>query len=170
MSDCQPAPLPKSESIEMDRRAIVAAVAAGISGLTAAATLVHAADEHAGHAEHQAGHDHAAGAVHQALIDLALKCVNRGEVCTDHCLAMLSKGDTSLKDCIRTVAAMMPLCEGLAKLAAQNSPRLPALAKLCADVCEDCEKECKKHAEHHAVCKACADSCRECIDACKKVI
>ncbi len=161
----------------IDRRAALAGLAVGLTGglglITASAATAQAEEhdvhQHEGHAAADGGAEHSAPAVHQSLIDAALKCVNRGEVCTNHCIGLLSKGDTSLKDCIRTVSAMLPMCAALVRLAALESPRLKELAKLCADVCEDCEKECKKHAEHHAACKACAESCRECIDACKKV-
>ncbi|MGE0054477.1 MAG: four-helix bundle copper-binding protein [Hyphomicrobium sp.] len=155
-----------------DRRAFLLAGLMATAGIATGSKNLMAADEHehhGDHAEHMGGHDHSAPAAHQALIDAALKCVNKGEVCTNHCITMLGNGDTSLKDCIRTVAAMMPMCEALAKLAALESSHLKDLAKVCSDVCEDCQKECKKHAEHHAACKACAESCQECIDACKKV-
>ncbi|MEQ1717324.1 MAG: four-helix bundle copper-binding protein [Hyphomicrobium sp.] len=156
----------------ISRRSVLSAGTAGglgLAALMAANVPAHAEGEHDKHTEHAAGHDHSAPAKHQALVDAALKCVNRGEVCTDHCLKMLGTGDTSLKDCMRSVSAMIPMCEALAKLAALDSPRLKDLAKVCIDVCDDCAKECKKHAEHHAACKACGESCAACIEDCKKL-
>jgi len=47
----------------------------------------------------------------------------------------------------------------MSTLAAFNSQYTPLLAKLCVDVCTDCEKPCRTYAEHHAVRKACADAC-----------
>ena len=115
-----------------------------------------------GHTMHMGG-----PAKHQALIDKALHCVNRGEVCVNHCIAELSTGKTGLKDCLATVSAMLPMCASLAKLAALDTPRLKEIAKVCAAVCDDCEKECRKHETHHEICKACAESCADCIKACK---
>lgn len=162
------------ESVDGGRRTFLAASLVGLASSAVVTGSAAAQDKPADHQHHHGHHDaaHAAhgDAPHKALIETALKCVGRGEVCTDHCIDLLGKGDTSLKDCIRSVGAMMPMCSALGRLAALDSPRLAALAKVCLEVCEDCEKECKKHAEHHAACKACAESCRECIDACKKVI
>jgi hypothetical protein len=44
------------------------------------------------------------------------------------------------------------------------------VTKLCIDICGDCEKECRKHEEHHVQCKNCADSCAAFIREGKKVI
>lgn len=109
------------------------------------------------------------GAKHQALIDKALHCVNTGKVCLDHCFALLSKGDTSIKECVRTISVLLPMCVTLAKLSALNASRLKEFVKVCRDVCADCEKECLKHKDHHAVCKACAESCAACIKECDKL-
>ncbi len=57
----------------------------------------------------------------------------------------------------------------LMKLAGQDSRYVPALAKIAGEICANCEKECRKHADHHAECKACADSCAACVKECKKV-
>lgn len=161
----------------MDRRSFFAATLAAGAGIAAtslgsrraSADDAKSGDGHAGHDMEHMGQDHSALALHQELIDVALKCVNRGDVCVNHCLTSLATGDTSLKDCIRSVSAMLPMCSALAKLAALNSSRLRDVAKVCMDICDDCQKECDKHAEHHAACKACAQSCGECIDACKKL-
>lgn len=165
-----------------DRRTMLTASLAGALGLAALATSATGAeedhskhhgghgaakDEHAGHGDHAM---HMAAPKHQALIDTALKCVGRGEVCVDHCLALMATGDTSLKDCLRSVQIMMPMCSALIRAAATDTPRLKEIAKVCLDICADCEKECKKHAEHHAACKACMESCADCIAECKKVI
>ncbi len=147
----------------LSRRSVMSASLAAAVVLAAPSAVVAAADSHA-------GHDHGGGAKYQNVIDAALACVNRGDVCINHCITLLGSGDTSLKDCIRTVSAMLPMCAALARLAALEAGRLKELAKLCIDVCADCEAECKKHAEHHAVCKACAESCAACIKECKALI
>jgi Cys-rich four helix bundle protein (predicted Tat secretion target) len=103
------------------------------------------------------------------LIDSAFVCLQVGQACQQFCLTMLGKGETALAECASTIAAMLPLCEALTELAAQNSPRLKALAVVCAQVCRDCEKACRKHEVHHAICKQCADSCAACAGLCDKV-
>lgn len=133
--------------------------------LASSGIAVAASDSHTGH---DIGHGGAAR--YQSVIDAALTCVNRGDVCLNHCITLLGSGDTSLKECIRTVSAMLPMCAALARFAALEAGRLKELAKLCIDVCEDCEAECKKHADHHAACKACGESCAACIKECKTLI
>jgi Cys-rich four helix bundle protein (predicted Tat secretion target) len=105
----------------------------------------------------------------QALVDAALDCVNRGSVCMTHCVTMLSNGDTSLKDCMRTISSLLPVCEALARMAAIDARHLRDIALLAIDVCGDCEEQCRRHAHHHAQCKNCADACLVCIKQCKKV-
>jgi Cys-rich four helix bundle protein (predicted Tat secretion target) len=102
------------------------------------------------------------------LIAAAFACIQVGQACQQHCLTMLSKGDTSLAECAATIAAMLPACEALAELAVQGSPRLKAMAAVCALLCRDCEKACRKH-EVHAICKQCAEACAACAAQCEKV-
>jgi Cys-rich four helix bundle protein (predicted Tat secretion target) len=110
----------------------------------------------------------AEAAVPPGLIASAFACIQSGQACQQHCLSLLSKGDTSLAECAATIAAMLPVCEALAALAVQGSPRLKALAQVCALICRDCEKACRKH-EAHPVCKQCADACAACAAQCDKV-
>lgn len=179
------APIVPAISQSTDERPTRRALLAAGTGLAAAlyasstARAEDAAPDHSKMDHSQMDHskmDHAAmghgsaDAKYQKLIDAAHHCVNKGEVCLDHCISLLSKGDTSIKDCIRTVSAMLPMCQTLSRLAALDAKRLKEFAKVCADVCADCEAECKKHAEHHAICKACQESCAACIKECKVVI
>lgn len=114
------------------------------------------------------GHEHHAENPNAGLIDAALDCVKKGDVCQQHCIELVKAGDTSIADCLRTVVDMLPMCATLTKLASHQSVHLAALARVCIAVCEDCEKECRKHENKHAACKACAESCAACIEACKK--
>lgn len=82
----------------------------------------------------------------------------------------MAKGDTSLAECLEAVFVMMPMCTAVARAARFEASRLKALVALCRDVCVDCEKVCRKHAEHHAVCKACADSCAAFVKESKTLI
>ena len=113
-------------------------------------------------------HDH--HTKHQELIDLALTCVGRGEVCAKHCIDVLGTGDTSLKDCLISVNEMIPMCNTLSRFAALEAKRLEQLAKVCIDVCNDCAKECEKHAEEHEECKVCGEACVDIVKACEALI
>lgn len=176
----------ESSQTSVTRRQVLSSGAASGFVLAAAAAAADPASgqeehkhhdmEHMEHMDHAAGspeqntHDHNAPAKHKALIDSAFACLNHGEICINHCLTTLSTGDTSLKDCMRSVSVMMPMCAALARAGALEASRLKDIAKVCIDICADCETECKKHAEHHAACKACGQSCADCIAECKKVI
>ena len=146
---------------------LASALGAGLAGavLTSSNQADAQAADHAAHAGHTAG-----PAKYQDLIDAALLCVNRGEVCIDHCVKQLGTGDTSLKDCMASVVTMGPMCTAVARFAAFDAPRLKEVTKLCVDVCVDCEKECRKHEEHHVQCKNCAESCAAFIREGRKVL
>lgn len=107
-------------------------------------------------------------AAHKEIYDAALECVRAGTECFDHCIRSLQAGDKMMVECTTTVRAMLPLCRAVAELAMQDSKHLAALATVCAKVCRDCEAVCKKHAGHHAECKACMESCKRCAEACEK--
>jgi Cys-rich four helix bundle protein (predicted Tat secretion target) len=145
----------------MNRRELLGA-AAGAASLAVAVNAA-LADEHMDHMDHSAH----AGA--SSLADAARKCANAGDACMSHCLALFVAGDTSVAGCAKSVYQMSAMCVGLARLASANSPHLAAMAKVCREVCLDCEKECRKHEKEHDVCRACAESCAACAEECKKI-
>ncbi len=138
----------------ISRREVLVGV--GALAMSAGPDAVWAAEEHA---------HHGGGSSHAELIDAALACVKEGEACIAHCLAAFRAGDTTLAACATSVQQMLAACSATARLAAYDSPRLAAFAKVCADICADCEAECRKHADKHTVCKACADSCARFVKA-----
>jgi Cys-rich four helix bundle protein (predicted Tat secretion target) len=103
-----------------------------------------------------------------ALATLAAICVQRGEECTSHCLSMFAAGDTSLAGCARSVHEMSAVCGALERLAWMDSTHLRSLSPVCAEVCDACEKECRKHAKEHAICASCADACKDLAAALRK--
>ncbi|MEX8503437.1 MAG: four-helix bundle copper-binding protein [Leptothrix ochracea] len=142
----------------------------GLGGLTLAAlsasVLAAAEDPHAHH-HHVAAGAGAGGKPTRALIASASDCVIKGEACLAHCLQLLGDGDKEMAACAQSVNQMLPVCTALQKLASQDSKYLKAYAALAAQVCEDCEKECRKHEKKHDECKACAESCAACLKECK---
>ncbi len=142
----------------MNRRDLLG-VTIGGAALALTANKVLAADEHEGHREHMA---------HPMLAEAARHCVETGDACLSHCLALFVDGDTSVAKCAKSVYQMSAVCQSLARLASANSDYLPAFAKLARDICLDCEKECRKHEKEHEPCKACAESCAACAEECKK--
>jgi Cys-rich four helix bundle protein (predicted Tat secretion target) len=156
----------------LSRRSALAmggAALAGTAALFGAGRPALAQDTGTGHDHH--GHDASpkAASQHQALVDAAFDCVRRGEACVPHCVETLAKGDTMLAECLESVLGMLPVCTAVARLAAMDAPRLKELAKVCGDICADCEKVCRKHESHHEVCKACADACAAFVKESKKL-
>ena len=147
----------------MNRRQFIGGTAA--VSLAAAASFAHARNHH----RHQGAHASASAGAYEAARKAAARCVETGQICLAHCISLLSKGDTGMKDCAVNVNQMLALCGSLQNLAAQNAPLVPALAKVCLEACRQCAAACKVHAGHHAECKACYESCLACIKECEKI-
>ncbi len=145
----------------MNRREVL------LSGLALASAAVvgnaQAAEDHSQH-----GHHHHA-APDASLINAAADCIQKGQVCLNHCLDLLADGNKEMAACAKSVNQMLALCGALQQLANQESAYLPKLAALAMEACKKCEDECKKHADKHDACKACGESCAACAKECKKV-
>jgi len=110
------------------------------------------------------GHDHSKHSAQLPdLLDAANNCVDKGQRCITHCLVSFQEGDIKLADCAAKVHEMQAICGAFSYLLAANSGYIKEYATVCRKVCEDCEKECRKH-EEHIECKACAEACAEIVD------
>lgn len=148
----------------MERREALKTVAATLATALSGAALA------AG--DHDHPHDHAPAGMakrNAALIATSADCLKTGEACLAHCLYLLGNGDKSVAACAQSVNELLASCTALMKLAGQDSRFVPAFAKVTAEVCASCEKECRKHADHHEECKACAESCAACLKECRKL-
>jgi Cys-rich four helix bundle protein (predicted Tat secretion target) len=96
---------------------------------------------------------------HPTVVEATKRCETVGNACLRHCQRLTRLGDKSLAECMRSVSAMLPVCVAMNRLATQDAKRLKDLAKVCADICRDCEAECRKHEFHHVECKRCAEAC-----------
>ena len=100
------------------------------------------------------------------LLATTAKCITAGLECINLCRKELAKGDKAMAECLGTVTDMLAACEALQKLAANESPHLAAMAKVCQKTLQDCAKSCEPHAKHMSECRACMEACRECEKAC----
>ncbi|MBI4745823.1 MAG: four-helix bundle copper-binding protein [Deltaproteobacteria bacterium] len=103
----------------------------------------------------------------QAMLDATFDCLKTGQACIDHCLDMFKAGDTTLANCAESVTEMMAFCTAHVQLISYRSKHLKAMCELAILVCEDCEKECRKHEKDHDLCRKCAEACAACIKECK---
>jgi len=106
--------------------------------------------------------------VHSGLLSAAETCVGKGHTCLNHCIGTFKADDTSLLDCATSVQEVIAACVALSHLSAAKSVRTKAFADACALVCEDCEKECRKHAAKHQACADCAEACLALVAEAKK--
>ena len=112
-------------------------------------------------------HDHSKHKPQYAgLLAAVNDCLVKGQQCIAHCLVVFQEGDTSLAECAAKVHEMQAICNAFSYLLAANSDYVTAYAGVCAQVCEDCEKECMKHKEH-VECKACGEACAALVDQIK---
>ena len=144
----------------MQRRefmAVVGAAAGVLAGVQASATPAKAATAESMHP-----------AKYKTLEEATAHCISTGEACIRHCLGMLSMNDTSMAACTDSSYQVVAACTALRTLAAVNSPHVPALAKVVAQMCSDCQKQCEKFPDV-AECKVCGESCKTCAEECRKV-
>lgn len=119
--------------------------------------------------DHEMHHDMAAMMANAGLASATADCIQKGQVCLNHCLYLLGQGDKDMAACAKSVSQMLSLSGALQGLANQQSTYLPRLAAVTMDACKQCQDECKKHSDKHEACKACGKSCDTCAKECKKV-
>lgn len=148
----------------MDRRELLKVASSAALGVIASNVM---ANEHEHH--HDSGqHSHHANP-NQSLLDTTGTCIQRGEVCVNHCLMLLADGEKEMAACARSVHEMLAICTALQKLASYESKQLSAMAKLAMNTCQACEDECRKHEKKHAACHDCAEACAACYKECKAI-
>jgi Cys-rich four helix bundle protein (predicted Tat secretion target) len=103
----------------------------------------------------------------QVFTRAAAECVYAGEACMQHCLTLLASGDKTLGECASMVNQMLAVCRAVGPIADAKGKYIRSVARLCLEVCTDCERVCRQHAEQHAICKTCADACAATVAAAK---
>jgi Cys-rich four helix bundle protein (predicted Tat secretion target) len=114
------------------------------------------------------GHEHHKSTRDQKLLDAAADCTLKAQICLQHCLVLLGKGDKDLSACAQSASQVAAVCAALEQLAAAEAKRLPEFAKVVMEICKDCEEECKK-TDKHPECKACGEACAACAKECKAI-
>ncbi|MDD2915916.1 MAG: four-helix bundle copper-binding protein [Gallionella sp.] len=120
------------------------------------------------HKHDMSEHHHDASSANLAVAAAASDCLQKGEVCLNHCLDLWATGEKDMASCAKSVNQVLALCGSLQQLANQNSKHLAKLAKVAMVACKECEDECKKF-DKHAACKACGESCAACYKECQKI-
>ena len=84
------------------------------------------------------------------------------EWCADECL-----GDPEMEACARLCRDVADLTTMHARFMARDSAYSNSLAEVCAEACEACAGECKKHRAEH--CQVCAKVLQMCAGSCRKM-
>jgi len=102
---------------------------------------------------------------YEQFIQACLECMEACNTCYDACLK--EKDMDMMVDCIRMDRECADICSFAVKSMQSNSPFAKHICQLCAEVCEACGNECKKHDHDH--CQKCADACFRCAEECRKM-
>ena len=113
-------------------------------------------------------HEHHKSTRNQKLIEAASDCVLKAQICLQHCLVSMGKGEKELAACAQSSSQVEAVCAALQQMASAEAKHLPQLAKVVMEVCKDCEEECKK-TDKHPECKACVEACAACAKECKAI-
>lgn len=99
-------------------------------------------------------------------------CIEACNACADVCdfcaASCLQEQDVKMMArCIALDMDCAQICRLAAGYMARGSEFAKAVCKLCADVCEACSGECRKHQMSH--CQQCAAACQRCADECRRM-
>lgn len=102
---------------------------------------------------------------YQSCIDACYECA----AACDHCaVACLQEPDVKkMARCIQLDIDCAEICRLAAAVMARGGEFAKEICSLCADICDACGEECRKHEPDH--CQVCADACRRCAEECRKM-
>lgn len=103
---------------------------------------------------------------HEACINACTECAAACDHCATACLA--ESHVKEMAECIRLDIDCAQICWIAAAYMSRGSSFANELCELCADVCEACGAECRKHDAEH--CQECADACDRCAKECRGMV
>lgn len=90
-------------------------------------------------------------------------------VACNHCAASCLQ-EPNVQHMVRCIALdsdCAQICSLAVNFMSGGSDSVPAVCRLCAEICAACAGECGKHDMDH--CQQCAEACRRCAEACRAV-
>lgn len=93
-------------------------------------------------------------------------CQRACDLCSAHCVALLSDGKTEHAKTMQMCNDCAALCAASAQIVARHGPLMTVICNACADACNQCAKACEAH-KNDAQMKHCAEQCRLCEKACR---
>ena len=93
-------------------------------------------------------------------------CQRACDMCSAHCLALLSDGKTQHAKTMQLCNDCAAVCATSAQIVARHGPLMNVICNACADACNQCAKACDAQKDD-AQMKYCAEQCRLCEKACR---
>jgi hypothetical protein len=98
-------------------------------------------------------------------IEACMRCAQACENCAATCL---QEDDVAMMaECIRRDRDCATLCWTAAALMSRHSPLAHDICRICAEACDACAAECRKHKDDH--CQKCAEACERCAEECRRM-
>lgn len=102
---------------------------------------------------------------HQSCIDACIQCAQECEHCAHACLG--EQDVKKMAECIRLDKDCAEVCWSAAGFMSRGSQFVQQICAVCADICEACATQCRKHKMDH--CQRCADACERCAEECRQM-
>jgi Domain of Unknown Function (DUF326) len=99
---------------------------------------------------------------YETCIEACLACAAACDYCASACLKEANVNE--MAKCIQLDMECATVCRASSQLMCLASEHANAMCQLCADICNACAEECKKHNVDH--CKKCATICISCAEKC----
>src|SRR5262245_37583190 len=94
----------------------------------------------------------------QECIDACAECAKVCELCADACLD--EPDVANMVECIRLDRQCAAVCWTAEVFMRNGSEFAHEMCRVCADICDACATECRKHQMDH--CQQCAAECQRC--------
>src|SRR5713101_5579635 len=105
-----------------------------------------------------------ARAEYSAVMDALEACIRACNSCAASCL---QEDDVKmLARCIKLDFDCAAVCSLTLQYASGSSEFVKQATRLCAEICDVCAKECRKHSDMEH-CRICAEACESCAKECR---
>lgn len=102
---------------------------------------------------------------YQTCIEACVQCAQECEHCGNACL---QESDVKkMAECIRLDRDCAEICWSAAAYMSRGSQFAQDICLICAEICDACGAECRKHQMDH--CQRCADACERCAEECRQM-
>lgn len=101
-------------------------------------------------------------------IEACLECASLCNLCAAACLNEEESEVGTLTDCIRLNLECAISCYAASEMLTYGSDRSADYCRLCAELCEACERECRKH--NYDQCREASRACLKCAMECRDMI